>query len=95
VPGVKPVHAVKGIIICHLLLNSHSRSGRFPPEVLNFACFLLMAYAALTGVDFEDEMEEHKWMERAAKVAIFQDEEQEKLSARAVSKQMHVQEWYL
>jgi len=61
-PIVKPVHAVKGILIAHLLLDAHARSSRFPPEVLSFASSLLQAFQAFTAVDFDETMLEYTWM---------------------------------
>ena len=61
-PIVKPIHAVKGIVISHLLLNAHKRSARLVPEVLNFATYLLRAFTAFTSMEFEDDQGEYKWM---------------------------------
>ena len=61
-PIVKPVHAVKGLVISHLLLGAHARSGRLPPEVLGFATSLLRGFAAFTSINSEEEIEDHAWM---------------------------------
>lgn len=60
-PLVKPVHAVKGLLISHLLLNAHSKSNRFVPEALNFATALMQAFAAFVSIDFEN-IDDHQWM---------------------------------
>ena len=61
-PIVRPLHAVKGILISHLLLNAHARSARLVPEVLNFGTSLLRALSSFTSTDFDDEDGECRWM---------------------------------
>ena len=72
-PVVKPAHAVKGLLVSHLLLGAHARSGRFPPEVLGFATSLLRSFAAFTSIDFEAEMNadsDHAWMRSLPRAAF-------------------------
>lgn len=61
-PIVKPVHAVKGILISHLLLNAHARSARLVPEVLTFVTSLLRAFCSFTSMGFDVEDGEYRWM---------------------------------
>lgn len=60
-PIVRSTHAVRGLVISHLLLHAHSKSNRFVPEVLTFATSLMQAFAAFVSIDFEN-IDEHQWM---------------------------------
>ena len=61
-PIVKPLHAVKGILISNLLLNAHARSARLVPEVLTFGTSLLRAFSSFTSMGFDEENGEYRWM---------------------------------
>lgn len=60
-PITEPVHAVKGIIVSHLLVHAHARSGRFSPEALCFATGLLQCFKGYISLEFEDS-ENLQWM---------------------------------
>ena len=60
-PIVKPLHAMKGILISHLLLNAHEPSARLVPEVLNFGTSLLRAFSSFTSMDFDADGE-YRWL---------------------------------
>lgn len=60
-PIVEPVHAVKGLLVSHLLVHAHARSGRFSPEALCFATGLLQCFKGYISLEFE-ESENLQWM---------------------------------
>lgn len=60
-PIVEPVHAVKGLIVSHLLVHAHARSGRFAPEALCFATGLLKCFTGYISFEFGDS-ENLQWM---------------------------------
>ena len=52
-PVVRPVHAIKGLLISHMLVNAHSRSNRIVPETLTFVISLLRSYVDYVSLDYE------------------------------------------
>ena len=52
-PVVRPVHAIKGVLISHMLVNAHSRSNRIVPETLTFSISLLKSFVEFTSLDYE------------------------------------------